>query len=256
MTETWQRLTESHDLFSDLCDIYTPEFYATFADRFDRAPNPSALENGVHETAEAYLMGKWRKRADNSALLKYSGVHLMGAGLAARRLASELTQVAKSDLASTVITIRTGKKSGSDKPYGRVLEAARLKHLGPQVRLRSIIETCAALEEAIATLIDLPDDATEEPNERQRALDFAESFNANHEKELSKNHAVESAALAFQPVWEEFSTVRYARGRYKHERGGYDSAPVNALYEIINQLDSMVARSLVGTAIENIRKRT
>lgn len=251
--EPWQRLLTSKDLFSDFCDLYPPEFYVPYAKRFDRNPHPIALVRGVHATAKAYVMGKWRKRLDNSKLLKFSGSHLVGAGLAARRLAAELKQVNKSDLAAAIVVLRMGKEFGDGRDYGAVLEAARSKHLGPQSHLKSISETCAALESAIATVIDLPEDPDEELSAQRDAIYFVEEHNAEHKKVLSKNHPMESAAKAFRSVWEEFSTVTYVRGSYKPERSRYDCYPGDALHEIIAKLDSTAAASLAGTAIENIR---
>src|SRR6056297_950953 len=116
--EPWERLLTSHDLFADLCDLYDPEFYITFACRFDRNPHPVALVQGVHETAKAYLEAKWRKRAARSQLLKHSGVHLMAAGLAARRLSYALSQVGKSARASAIICSRY-ERQATERPMAQ-----------------------------------------------------------------------------------------------------------------------------------------
>lgn len=92
----------------------------------------------------------------------------------------------------------------------------------------------------------------EEKDARPRAFEFVTKANDAPKKRLPKNHAVEQAARAFQPVWEDLSTLPYRRGRYKHEIGDYDCKPGNALHAIIAKLDPTVAPSLAGTAIENI----
>lgn len=248
--EPWQTLLISHDLFADLYELYEPEFYIAFASHFDRNPHPTALVQDVHNTAQAYLEGKWRKQAVKSGLLKYSGVHLLAAGLSARRLVDALTQISKSDRASAIISSRY-KKEARVRPL-----AQQLDRLGPEARLHALKETSAALEAVIASFIDLPDDPSEEKDRKPWALEFAEGFNAKPpRKKLPKNHPNECAALAFKPMWEEFSTKAFARGRYKHELGGYDSPAAVALHEIVKRLDSSIAPTLAGTAIENVRKQ-
>lgn len=246
--EPWERLMTSHDLFVDLCDLYEPEFYITFATRFDRNPHPIALVQGVHETAKAYLEAKWRKRAAKSQLLKHSGVHLMAAGLAARRLTYALSQINKSERASTIISLRYERQT-SERPL-----AQRLARFGPEARLKALSETSAALEAAIESFITLPDDPADEKKRKPWALDFVEDFNAKPpRKKFTKNHPMECAARAFKPVWEEFSSKRFARGPYKYDPPGYDSPAADALNEIVKRLDASVAPTLAGTVIENVR---
>ena len=182
--EPWKRLLESHDLYADLYDLYEPELYISYARRFDRNPHPVALVQGVHETAQAYVEAKWRKRAVKSQLLKHSGVHLIGAGLAARRLAYALSQISKSDRAATIISLRY-ERQANDRP-----RAQRLARFGPQARLQSLIETSEALEAAIASFITLPDDPSEEKDRKPWALKFVENFNAKR-----CNHAIGTACL-------------------------------------------------------------
>ncbi len=248
--EPWERLLESHDLFSDLCDLYTPAFYISFAKRFDRHPHPIALVQGVHKTATAYVEAKWHKRVSQSQLLKYSGIHLMSAGLAARRMSYALSQISKSDWASQIVSFRYGKQI-DERPL-----AQRLAKFGPQSRLTSLMETSAALEAAIESFLPLPDDPDEEKEYRSAALEFVEINNASTRKQLTKNHPMESAARAFQPVWAEFSTKPFIRGRYKYDPPGYDSEAANALHDIVRTLDSTVPNSLAGTAIENVRAQS
>lgn len=247
MAEPWERLLTGHDLFADLCDLYDPEFYISFARRFDRNPHPIALVQGVHETAKAYLEAKWRKRAARSQLLKHSGVHLMAAGLAARRLTYALSQISKSDRASTIISLRY-ERQASERPL-----AQRLARFGPEARLHALHETSAALEAAIASFMTLPDDPADEKDCKPWALAFAENFNAKRWKKLRQNHPMECAVLAFQPMWEEFSSERFTRGRYKYDPPGYDSPAADALYEIVKRLNASVAPTLAGTAIEYAR---
>lgn len=247
--EPWERLLKSHDLFADLCDLFTPAFYISFAKRFDRHPHPIALVQGVHKTATAYVEAKWHKRVSQSQLLKFSGVHLLSAGLAARRMSYALAQISKSDRASQIVSFRYGKQL-NERPL-----AQRLAKLGPQSRLTSLMETSAALEDAIASFLPLPDDPDEEKEYRSTALEFVKADNASTRQPLTKNHPMESAARAFQPVWTEFSTKQFARGRYKFDPPGYDSEAANALHDIVRTLDSTVPNSLAGTAIENVRKQ-
>lgn len=105
----WQDILTSSNLFNDLCDLYDADFFNAFASHFDRDPKIFDLFDGVQRTGYAYLMGKWAKKAENSDLLKYSGVHLIGAGLSARRLSYELSQVNKSPKASRAVLVNLQK---------------------------------------------------------------------------------------------------------------------------------------------------
>jgi hypothetical protein len=254
-TDPWQTLLTSTDIFSDLCDIYTAEFLTDFAVHFNRAPQPFDLFQRVLSTAHAYVTAKAAKQAEVSKLLQNSGVHLIGAGLSARRLSYELSQISKSKRAAQLVDINLQSvlEDAETRPYAtKAYRSARFRS-GPQSRLDVIEELAAALEQAIGQIIALPVDYDGEKDARQRALEFVIEANSAAQKTLPKNHAMEQAARAFQPLWEAFSTVDYRRGRYHHEIGGYDCKPGNALFSIITKLDSTVAPSLAGTAIENLR---
>lgn len=245
----------SGDAFSDLCDLYPAEFFEGFAAHFDRNPKPFDLFTGVLNTGQAYVRGKWEKKVDNDKLLKYSGVHLIGAGMSARRLSYELSQVSKSKRASQAVhtNLQAVLNQSETRPYASKAYQSIAFRNGPQSRLDAIHELASALEEAIGQIIALPEEYDEERDARQRAFEFVTDANNAAKKELPKNHALEEAARSFQPLWEEFSTVAYRRGRYKHEIGDYDCKPGNALFAIITKLDPTVAASLAGTAIENIQ---
>jgi hypothetical protein len=255
--DPWQDLLTSTDIFSDICDIYAAEFLADFASHFDKEPQPFDLFRRVVSTAHAYVTGKWAKQAEKAKLLQYSGVHLIGAGLSARRLSYELSQVTKSKRVAQSIhaNLQAILQQGGARPSAMPAYKSATFRSGPEMSLTVIQELASALEEAIGQIIALPLEYDEEPDAKQRALDFVVKANDAAEITLPKNHAVEEAARAFQPLWEEFSTLAYRRGRYRHEIGGYDCKPGNALFAIITKLDSTVAPSLIGTAIENLRKQ-
>lgn len=253
--EPWQNLLTSTDIFSDICDIYSAEFFADFTRHFDKDPQPFDLFKRVVSTAHAYVTGKWEKQAEKSKLLRYSGVHLIGAGLSARRLSYELSQVTKSKRAAQSLhaNLRATLQQGETRPRAMTAYKSASFRSGPETSITVIQELASALEKAIGQIIALPLEYNEEPDAKQRALDFVVQANEAAQITLPKNHAVEEAARAFQPLWQEFSTLAYRRGRYRHEIGGYDCKPGNALFAIISKLDSTVAPSLIGTAIENLR---
>ena len=253
--EPWQRLLTSADLFGDLCDVFPAAFFDTFATRFDRKPHAIELFKGVIDTGRAYVRGKWLKQAEKSKLLQYSGVHLIGAGVSARRLSEALQQLSKSDHASQMMSENLAAVLAGDgtSQHAQTAHAAIIAKNGPQSHLNAIQQLASALETAVGQIVALPQDDDDEDETRQRAFAFVEETNRTKVKVLPKNFALEEAARTFQALWEEFSTVAYIRGRYKHEIGGYDCDPGRALHQIIKELDSTVAESLAGTAIENIR---
>ena len=252
--DPWQAILTSSNLFNDLCDLYNADFFEAFGSHFDHRPKIFDLFQGVHQTANAYVMGKWAKKAENSDLLKFSGVHLIGAGLSARRLSYELSQVNKSPKVSRAVLaeLQTVLLASDARPHGERAHRSIKFQNGPETRLTAIHELAAALEEAIGNIINLPQEYDEEKDARPRAFEFVTVANDAPKKRLPKNHAVEQAARAFQPLWERLSTLPYRRGRYKHELGDYDCKPGIALHAIIAKLDPTVASSLTGTAIENI----
>lgn len=252
--DPWQKLLTSSNIFNDLCDLYDADFYEEFASYFDRNPMVFDLFKGVHNTGHAYVMGKWAKKAENSDLLKFSGIHLIGAGLSARRLSYELSQVNKSAKVSRGVLANLQKvlRTSDARPHGDRTYRSIKFHNGPQSRLTAIHELASALEDAIGEIINLPAEYDDEKDARPRAFDFVTRANDAPKKRLPKNHAMEQAARAFQPLWEELSTLPYRRGRYKHELGDYDCKAGNALHAIITKLDPTVASSLAATAIENV----
>jgi hypothetical protein len=255
--EPWQVLQTSSDLFNDICDIYDAEFLIEFTSRFDGNPEPFDLFAGVANTARAYVMSKWAKSVESSTLLKYSGVHLIGAGLAARRLSDELTQVAKSKHAAHAIhgRLQATLKDDTTRPHAERAYKSAVFRTGPQSRLSVIQELASALEEAIEEIITLPPEYDEESDATPRAFEFVSATNDAFEKTLPKNYPMEQAARAFKPLWKEFSSVAYRRGRYDHTIGGYNCQAGVALHQIIAKLDTKVALSLAGTVIEKIRKQ-
>ena len=214
-----------------------------------------ALFKGVIDTGHAYVRGKWLKQAEKSKLLQYSGVHMMGAGVSARQLSKALQQLSKSDLANQMVSVTLAKVLAADtsRPLASKAYICPAATSGPQSRLDVVKELASALEAAIDQIITLPLDDDDAAEARERAFTFVADANRTKVKVLPKNFALEEAARTFQPLWEEFSTVAYIRGRYKQEISRYDSEPGRALYQIIRKLDSTVAESLAGTAIEKIR---
>lgn len=252
--DPWEKLLTSGNIFGDLCDIYDADFFDEFASHFDRNPKVFDLFKGVHDTGYAYVKGKWAQRATNSNLLKFSGVHLIGAGLSARRLSYELSQVNKSAKFAKDVQSEVQKAfaESDTRPFGKRTYRSIQFHNGPKSRLTAIHELASALEEAIGQIIQLPYDYDEEKDARPRAFEFVTQANNAPKKPLHRNHAMLEAARAFRPLWEECSTLPYRRGRYKHEIDGYDCKPADALFAIITKLDPTVAPSLPGTAIKNI----
>lgn len=253
----WQRLLTSADMHSDLMDIYDDTFFHDFAAQFDRDPQPNELIEGVLETASSYINGKWKKLADKDKLLKYSGLHMINAGVAARDLSYALSQINKSKLASAGVQKRFAtcfERIQTKRPHGASIHNLAVLKAGPQARLTMIYELAATLGEAIEDIISLPLKDDDEATTRKRALSFVADVNITRKKILTKNHAMEEAARAFRPLWERHSSVDFRRGRYRHEIGGYDCKAANALFAVISKLDPNVASSLAGTAIENVRK--
>jgi SAM-dependent methyltransferase len=254
MRDPWEDLLRSEDAFSDLCDLYSAEFFEGFASHFNRNPMPFDLFKGVLNTAQAFMRGKWDKKVEYSKLLQYSGVHLIGAGMSARRLSYELRQITKSDRASQMLHLSLEKILDQSETLPRAKKVYRSIEFrnGPQSRLSAIRELASALEEALGNIIELPSKYDEETDAAQRAFDFVSTSNSAAEKLLSKNHAVEEAARAFKPQWEAFSSVAYRRGRFNDRLGVYNCQAGDALHLIIAKLDSKVALSLAGTAIKNV----
>ncbi|MBS1302147.1 hypothetical protein [Loktanella sp. SALINAS62] len=252
--EPWQRLLTSADTHHDLCNLFPAAFVDSFATRFDRAPHPIEIFRGVIETGHAYVRGKWLKQAEKSKLLQYSGVHMMGAGVAARQLAASLNQLTKSDLANQMVSSKLAEALDADPglTHGRKAYVTPNAPSGPQSQLATLHQLAIALEDGISQIIALPSEDDDADAARERAFDFVDDVNGRKVKVLSKYFAIEEAARAFQPLWERHSTTPFIRGRY-HETGGYDCAPGRALHQIVRKLDSTVAESLAGTAIENIR---
>ena len=255
--EPWQSLLTSSDIFSDICDIYDAKFFERFVSRFDGNPKPFDLFSGVTSTAHAYVAGKWAKSAENSKLLQYSAVHLIGAGMSARRLSAELGQVAKSAHVVDAIhnSLRATLENDVTRPHAAKAYRAIQFRAGPQSRLSVIQELASALEEAIKGVIDLPLEYDGEAAAKPIAFNFVSVTNSKAQKTLPKNHPMEEAARAFKPLWDEFSSVAYRRGRYDHTIGGYNCEAGVALHQIIAKIDFNVALSLAGTAIENIRSQ-
>ena len=116
-------------------------------------------------------------------------------------------------------------------------------------------ELSNALSEAANNIIPLPHKMEATDVTDLRAKQFVTQTNADRKEsrnKLAAHHALEQAARAFRPTWEQHSTKLYTQGRYHHDRGGYDSKPVTAFHKIIGKIDSRVAETLAGTAIKNV----
>ncbi|WIY27076.1 hypothetical protein [Parasedimentitalea psychrophila] len=256
--EVWQRLMVSNDLFSDLSDVYTPDFFINFTRLFDKSPQPVELVLGVHNTARAYLSGKQAKTIEKSGFLKHTGKHLFSAGLAAQQLAYALRQVSKSDIAASMIQEGVSKYLTSSQVRGTQAHRSAEARNGPEKPLNYLQDISEALTQSIGEIIPLPGEDDDEREFRHEAKFHAMALNkelSERREPLPKFHALETAASAFRPIWETYSKQKYIRGRYHHDRGGYVSEPGYTLYQIISKMDSQVAESLAGTAIENIRSQ-
>lgn len=257
-SEAWQRLIVSSDITSDLRDIYSAEFMTGFAHKFDRSPQPADLVEGVYLTAQAYLTGKQQKAVEKSKMLTRTGTHILRAGLAAQQLAYELKQISKSHVAAEHFNNGLNTQLQKADNHGSKLRGAQ-NQFGPQNPLMDLRDLCTALEAAADEICHLPRTPNDRALSDEEALAFPDSFNTQHRsgaKRLAKNHAIECAAAAFRPMWEAFSDLKYIRGRYYFERRDYNSKPGQALHMIVRKLDSRVAESLAGTAIENTRERS
>jgi hypothetical protein len=254
--EVWETLLNSSNLISDLDATYCDTFLRDFTRHFDRNPSAVELIEGVHTTARAYLAGRQQKAVDKDQFLQRTGQHLIGVGLAARRLDYALRQVSKSGVAADILNENLKKTLAEQGQHGWTATRSAKNQIGPGNPLKYLIDTAQALEQAAGGILALPEEYDEERDAKARALQFAEDFNTGRKSKpdrLPANHALEQAARAFRPTWERFSSLLYARGRYHHDLGRYDSKPAFALFQIIRKLDSTTAESLVGTAIENSR---
>ncbi|MBL4874440.1 MAG: hypothetical protein JKY41_13915 [Rhodobacteraceae bacterium] len=258
--ETWERLYSSNNVKAEIDKIYTSDFFFDFVRHFDKDPHPYELYKGVFDTVEAYLIGKREYATHYSELREHSGIHLRRAGIAARTLQNSLKQLSKSALAETLLHDNFGKHLQSQNGRGHDAYNSVVFRNGPSHPLEFLQELSNAFALAVNDIKPLPEEDEEAENRSARfhARHFANEFNEEHATSLGKiavHHALESAAVAFRPTWEQFSSEKYARGRYRHERGGYDSMAVFALYRIISKIDSTIKETLVGTAIENIRSQ-
>lgn len=248
----------SDDVARDLDSIYTPELCAKIGRLMEKTKSAEQIESGIHKTARAFLLGKHEKQIEESCILKHSGRHLISAGQSSHRLAYALRQISKSALAQDMLERALSAALTQDKSYGLSAHIAANRQNGPAVSLDYLQEIAEALNAASNSILPLPERDDDAAQARATAVAFFESFKdgqAEPPKRLPANQALERAALTFRETWEEFSNVPYIRGRYKHERAGYDSLPAHALHLITHQLDSKLTESLCGTAIENIRKR-
>jgi len=254
--EVWEGLLREPNLYDKLWDIYSDEFLIPFAERFDRNPHPVELTKGVFQTARAYLYGKWMKEVERSTWLKNSGVHLVSAGFASRQLSYALRQLSKSRPAVELLQERMyGNIQGGTREHARASYRTANRRGGPAAQLLAIEELAASLEEAITSIVPTLGDYEDEDDARQIAIELPEYANERRLERNSQNYPLELAAETFQHLWEDYSTLPYLRGGYKHTLGDYDSKPAQALHAIIQRLDSTVAPSLTGTAIENVRSR-
>lgn len=254
--DVFEALLVSDNLFGDLCDVFPDEFYTGFAQMFDGTPSGPELFKVVHVTARAYLIGKHEKQAAQKPFLEHTGRHLFETGLAAHRLAYSLRQVGKSEFAASSVAEKMAQHTGQTRLRGNAARSRASTKNGPQRPLQYLQELVEALEGAMDDLVGVPARQDNEGDFRKKALARVEVLDDARlaaKAAQSKHHALECAALAFRPFWTAHSQVKYQRGRYHHDRGGYDSPPARALHRIIANLDKTVALSLTETAIENIR---
>lgn len=256
--ETWETLLESNDLDTDLAEIYSHNFFEDFKRLFREGTEAHDLFGGVLTTANAYLTGKQQQKTHKDSLRTHSGIHLRRAGIAARHLEYSLRQLSKSPYVSAKITGHLFEHLPKLKGRGLDTHKAAISRIGPSSPLAYLQELSGALTQAISDIYPLPEEDEEGENSQSRidAYKFVKSHNRERESSLEglpPHYALQLAASTFRPIWERHSALAYTRGRYIHERGGYDSKPVRALYEIISRIDESVPESLAGTAIENVR---
>ncbi|PCJ91187.1 MAG: hypothetical protein COA50_16805 [Flavobacteriaceae bacterium] len=255
--EPWKQLYISNDIHTDLAAIYTDAFLFDLAPFFDKSPLPFELIKGVHATARAYIKGKVEKAAHDSTLLKYTGVHLIEAGVAAKQLQYSLQQLRKSPVMEALLFENTETHLNESTPRGLDAYKTSQHRTGPDDPLAFLRELSNALSEAANDIIPLPHKLETDAEIQSRAKWFVTQTNADRKetrRKLAAHHALEQAARTFRPTWEQHSTKLYTQGRYHHDRGGYDSKPVTAFHKIIEKIDSRVAESLAGTAIKNVTR--
>ena len=255
----WKQLLISDNLAFDLDSIYSDAVLEKLSILLEKCDASSKLVPGVHKTARSFLRGKYEKQLQKSAVLQSSGRHLATLGVVAGQLSSTLKMATKSDLVQKILADKLGERLTADRPFGEVANTAARFHSGPAVPLSYLQDVSAALAEAVGELVDMPEYSGNQAALRAAGDKFVtESSGEPHPdyKDLPKNHALEAAAWAFRETWEAFSDQPYIRGRYKPERGKYDSRPAYGLFLIVSELDRTVTESLCGTAIENIRRRS
>jgi len=254
--EIWETLCRSNDIHADLAEIYPFDFFTELATYFDKSPKPFELVQGVNSTVIAYLKGQVKKTADKSELFQSTGTHLIKIGVAARQLQYSLKQIRKSAITESVLYTQTANFFDMNDQRGKdAYEKAEFRN-GPHDPFAYIRELSSALSLAANEIIELPD-INEPEDTAWRAAQFVRKTNTarkTRKKKLPAHYALEAAAIAFRPTWENYSTKLYSKGRYHHDKGGYVSVATKAFHKIIVKIDSRVPETLAGTSIENVRK--
>jgi len=257
--ENWELLYESNDLYSEFSSIYEPKFFEELALYFDKKPTLEALAEGTYVTVSAYVLGMRQKLVSKTPINVFSYRYVVDAGRAAENLQEALRLLENKK--STEAFLFNKFKNHIENTDGRGKNAHQMASQlhGPKDPFAAIREMASALSgavnEILATQVD-EDEYASNYDLAYSAFQDIEKDRRLHAKSLSAHHALEKAAAAFQPMWEENSSKRFTRGYYRHDSGGYVSKATDSLYQIISKIDSNVAKTLVGTSIENVRKNS
>jgi len=252
----WKHLNESTDLTGDLLKIYDQRFFERLNNLFDEAPNPLVLLDGTLVTARAYIHGWHKKLSTQSEFGVHTGRHILQAGIAAKRLEYHLRQLSKSDLAAFILNqdLENELLNKSDK-MDSFLDNSQ-NNCGPARPMEPYRLIADSLARAVNGIIPLPDEKETEGESRARGDLLSKQMISDKSSRVPKlpaYYALECAALAFRPIWEQHSKGLYYKGRYDETKGGFYSRPASALHFVIREIDPEVKLTLVGTAIEKIR---
>ena len=251
-TFVWGKLGESSDLTRELITIYDKDFFVEFTEYFGAKPDPLDLVEGTLDTARAYITGWHKKQANRSDFGIFTGRHIVKAGIAARDLEYSLRQLSKSDLAAFILNWNfENATKGKSQKTDQLLDYIE-RQFGPKDPLEIYRIMADALAQAAGGIISLPDE-DEPPSECiARADAFSAEIQTGKWRKISKlpaHYALQQAAIAFKPLWEQHSPRLYYKGRYDETKDGFYSPPASALHFVIRKIAPEVKLTLVGTAI-------
>ena len=208
------------------------------------------------DTARAYIIGWQEKKANKSDFGHFSGRHILKAGVAARDLEYSLRQISKSDLAAFILHWNMNNViDGTSIKTDYLLDYIQ-RQFGPANPLEIYRIFADAISQAVDGLIALPDEDETEKLYIARGDQFSKEVQSDKSGKISKlpaHHALQQAAIAFKPLWEQRSPRLYYKGRYDEAKDGFFSPPASALQFLILRISPEVKLTQVGTAIGEIR---